>query len=103
MAPMSDRPDLPPAGGPTYRLCFVCSGNICRSPMAAAVMRQLLDDEGLGDVVEVDSAGTGAWHEGERADVRALAALRDGGYDGSAHRAQGFGDDWLDERDLVLA
>lgn len=100
---MSRGPDLPPPAGATYRLCFVCSGNICRSPMAAVVMRRLLDDEGLGDVVQVDSAGTGAWHEDEQADSRAVDALRDGGYDGRDHRAQAFGRGWLDERDLVLA
>lgn len=100
---MGESTDLPAASGPAYRLCFVCSGNICRSPMAAAVMRRLVDDEGLGESVQVDSAGTGAWHAGEPADRRALDALSDGGYDGDDHRAQGFGHGWLDERDLVLA
>ncbi|PTM58293.1 low molecular weight protein-tyrosine-phosphatase [Desmospora activa] len=43
---------------------FVCLGNICRSPMAEAVLRHQLDREGLADHVRVDSAGTGNWHEG---------------------------------------
>lgn len=47
-----------------YRVCFVCTGNICRSPMAESVFRSLVADAGLADLVEVDSAGTGGWHEG---------------------------------------
>ncbi len=95
--------DLPEPSGPAYRLCFVCSGNICRSPIAAVVMQRLVDDAGLTDVVQVDSAGTGDWHVGDRADHRAVAALRDGGYDGRAHRARVFEPGWLADRDLVLA
>lgn len=44
---------------------FVCLGNICRSPMAEAVLRHQLQQEGLGDKVRVDSAGTGHWHTGK--------------------------------------
>ena len=58
------------------RLLFVCLGNICRSPTAEAVMRDLLVREGLGDVVEVDSAGTGGWHVGARPDRRSAAEAR---------------------------
>jgi protein-tyrosine phosphatase len=89
--------------GATYRICFVCTGNICRSPMAEAVLRGLLDEEGLGHAVEVDSAGTTSWHVGDPADRRAIAALREAGYDGSAHRAQAFEGSWLADRDLVVA
>ena len=61
------------------RILFVCMGNICRSPTAEGVMRRLLEDEGLTDRVEVESAGTGAWHTGEPPDERAtLAAHRRG-------------------------
>ncbi len=56
------------------RVCFVCLGNICRSPTAEASMRKLVDDAGLGARVEIDSAGTGAWHVGEAPDSRARAA-----------------------------
>ena len=89
--------------GATYRICFVCTGNICRSPMAEAVLRGLLDEEGLGHAVEVDSAGTTAWHVGDPADRRAVTALRDAGYDGTGHRAQEFERSWLADRDLVVA
>lgn len=47
------------------RVLFVCLGNICRSPMAEAVFRHQLASAGLGQQVEVDSAGTGAWHIGQ--------------------------------------
>ncbi|HEV7752277.1 MAG TPA: low molecular weight protein-tyrosine-phosphatase [Baekduia sp.] len=56
------------------RLLFVCMGNICRSPTAEAVMRALVAREGLDGAVEIDSAGTGAWHVGEPPDHRSTAA-----------------------------
>ena len=56
------------------RVLFVCSGNICRSPTAEAVMRGLIREAGLDDEIEVDSAGTGSWHVGEPPDDRASAA-----------------------------
>ena len=87
----------------SYRICFVCLGNICRSPIAATVMRSLLADRGLSDDVEVTSAGTGDWHVGQRADSRALAALTRAGYDGSDHRARLFVADAFADNDLVLA
>jgi protein-tyrosine phosphatase len=58
------------------RILFVCMGNICRSPTAEGVMRRLIDDAGLGDRVEVESAGTGGWHAGEPPDERATLAAR---------------------------
>jgi protein-tyrosine phosphatase len=58
---------------------FVCLGNICRSPLAEGVFRHLVEQEGLADRFEIDSAGTGAWHVGERADARsALVAEQHG-------------------------
>jgi protein-tyrosine phosphatase len=58
------------------RLLFVCLGNICRSPTAEGVMRSLLADAGMAGSVQVDSAGTGAWHVGSPPDRRAAAAAR---------------------------
>jgi protein-tyrosine phosphatase len=58
------------------RILFVCMGNICRSPTAEGVMRRLLEDAGLADRVEVESAGTGGWHVGEPPDERATLAAR---------------------------
>ena len=85
------------------RICFVCSGNICRSPIAEAVLLTLVEQAGLSDEVLVDSAGTGDWHIGERADLRALRALSRHGYDATAHRARQFEPTWFDRLDLVIA
>jgi protein-tyrosine phosphatase len=48
------------------RVLFVCLGNICRSPMAEAVFRNLVKTEGLAEEIEIDSAGISGWHAGER-------------------------------------
>jgi protein-tyrosine phosphatase len=64
-----------------FRILFVCLGNICRSPTAEGVMAGLVADAGLGDRIEVDSAGTGGWHVGDRADDRARAEARSRGID----------------------
>jgi low molecular weight protein-tyrosine phosphatase len=96
---------LPPprnASGP-YRVCLVCLGNICRSPMAEFVLRAQLAEAGLGESVVVDSAGTGDWHLGQRMNPPAQLQLEQRGYDGSAHRARQFDRSWLAERDLILA
>jgi protein-tyrosine phosphatase len=90
-------PDAP------YRVCLVCLGNICRSPMAETVLRAALDEAGLAGAVTVDSSGTGDWHVGEQMYPQARQALARRGYDGSAHRARQYEASWLDDRDLVLA
>ncbi len=82
---------------------FVCSGNICRSPMGDVVLRDLLAEAGLAGQVTVDSAGTGSWHVGDGADPRTVQTLARHGYDGSRHVAQQFLPGWFDGRDLVLA
>lgn len=51
-------------------VCFVCLGNICRSPTAEGIMRQLVDDAGLSETIGVSSAGTAAYHVGEKPDPR---------------------------------
>jgi len=65
-----------PCGGqaPPTRVLFVCMGNICRSPAAEGVFLHLLAEAGLEDYFAVDSAGTGGWHVGHRADRRMIAA-----------------------------
>lgn len=93
-------PHTDPPG--TYRIGLVCLGNICRSPIAAVVLRDRIAKAGLSDLVEVDSSGTGDWHVGNPMDRRAAAVLAGSGYDGSAHRAQQFVPRWFDDHDLLL-
>ena len=85
-----------------FRICFVCTGNICRSPMAETVFRDLVAKAGLEHRIAVMSAGTGDWHVGEPADERTVESLRSHGYDGSKHRARQFDPEWFDRLDLVV-
>lgn len=85
-----------------YRVCFVCTGNICRSPMAEAVFRAAVRDAGLDALVGTDSAGTGSWHLGDPADHRTNAVLEGAGYE-LAHTARLFEPDWFATYDLVIA
>ena len=62
-------------------IVFVCTGNICRSPTAHAVLRQRIAERGLGDRLAVDSAGLEAWHAGEPPDARSIRHARRRGYD----------------------
>lgn len=85
-----------------FRICFVCTGNICRSPMAEAVFRDLTKRAGWENAIAVISAGTGDWHVGEPSDERTTAALTVRGYNGSGHRARQFDPDWFGKLDLVI-
>jgi protein-tyrosine phosphatase len=85
-----------------FRICFVCTGNICRSPMAETVFLDLVRKAGYAGAVTVMSAGTGDWHVGEPSDARTMTALSTHGYDGSRHRAKQFDPDWFDNLDLVV-
>lgn len=84
-------------------ICFVCLGNICRSPTAEGVMRHQVAAAGLDGAIEIDSAGTGDWHVGEAPDAREQQAARARGYDLSALRARQIGDADFERFDLVLA
>ncbi|KWE63773.1 phosphotyrosine protein phosphatase [Burkholderia ubonensis] len=84
-------------------ICFVCLGNICRSPTAEGVMRHQVEAAGLADRIDVDSAGTGDWHVGEPPDARAQAAARTRGYDLSALRARQVSAADFERFDLLLA
>jgi protein-tyrosine phosphatase len=85
------------------RVLFVCTGNICRSPTAEAVLRAHLDKEGLGERVEVDSAGTGGWHVGDAPTAIARQVALDKGYDMSGLRARKIDHDDFERFDLILA
>ena len=87
-----------------YRITAVCLGNICRSPMAEAVLRSRIDAAGLSQPVLVDSAGTDGWHIDEDADPRALTTLRSAGYD-LTHAGRQITTEWFLEPgrpDLLL-
>jgi len=85
------------------RICFVCTGNICRSPTAEVVFRQLLVDAGLAQRATVSSAGTGPWHAGNDMDPRARQALLARGYRPGRHIARQFLAADFGRYDLVLA
>jgi protein-tyrosine phosphatase len=80
---------------------FVCTGNICRSPMAEKMFAQQIRERGLQDHVHVTSAGTGDWHVGSEADERANRVLRGHGYS-TTHTAAQLDDEHL-SADLVVA
>lgn len=83
-------------------IVFVCTGNICRSPMAEVIARQKADEAGLGDDVYFSSCGMGDWHVGHPADKRAVAELHNHNYDGSIHRAAQLGPEHM-RADLFIA
>jgi protein-tyrosine phosphatase len=80
---------------------FVCTGNICRSPIAEKVFVHELERAGLADDVHVTSAGTGSWHIGSPADARAVAVLRAEGY-ATEHTARQIDAEQL-AADLIVA
>ncbi len=85
-----------------FRICFVCTGNICRSPMAEVMFRDMVANAGYEKHVTVISAGTGDWHVGEHSDGRTITALANHGYDGSGQRAKQFDPTWFQNLDLVV-
>jgi protein-tyrosine phosphatase len=84
------------------RVLFVCLGNICRSPTGEGVLRHLVAERGLAEVVEIDSAGVGSWHIGEPADARMRQAASRRGYD-LASRARQVSEGDFDHYDLIVA
>ena len=82
---------------------FVCSGNICRSPMGHVILTQLIDDARLSDRVIVSSSGTGDWHVGEPADPRTVAVLDATRLRRVGPPGPGFTAATFDDADLVLA
>jgi low molecular weight protein-tyrosine phosphatase len=85
----------------TVHVVFVCSGNICRSPIAEKVFAAELERAGLAEGVRVSSAGTGGWHVGDPADDRAAAVLRAAGYP-TEHQARQVDAETLGA-DLIVA
>jgi low molecular weight protein-tyrosine phosphatase len=98
-----------PLGERPYRIVFVCTGNICRSPMAEVITRSLAgstalaDGSSLGDHLDVSSAGTGPWHEGEPMHELAAASLGRAGLPDHRHVARQVRSSELARIDLIVA
>ena len=86
-----------------FRVLFVCTGNICRSPTAEGLFRAAVRGAGLLERIEVDSAGIDDWHVGDDPDARAVAAARGRGIDISAVRARQVERADFSRFDLILA
>jgi protein-tyrosine phosphatase len=87
----------------TTRILFVCMGNICRSPTAEGVFRKLVQERAPHLQVEIDSAGTHAYHVGEPPDRRAIAAAAHRGIDLSGLRARMVDEADFEGYDLLVA
>lgn len=90
------------AGERRISVCFVCLGNICRSPTAEGVMRHLVVQASLGARIEIASAGTAGYHIGELPDRRSRAAARKRGIELGSRARQFAVKDW-ERFDYVLA
>lgn len=84
------------------RILFVCLGNICRSPLAEGVFRRVVEERGLVERFEVDSAGTGGWHAGSPPDPRSIAIAARHGIDISGQKARRLEDRDFERFDLLL-
>jgi protein-tyrosine phosphatase len=85
---------MPPSKTEPIHVLFVCTGNICRSPMAEGVFRHLVAQAGLADRIMADSAGTGPWHTGEPPHHGTRRVLRERGIDYQHVARQVRGDDF---------
>lgn len=83
------------------RILFVCLGNICRSPAAEGIFAKKASDRGLS--LTIDSAGTSAWHQGEKADARMRKHARERGYDLSSISRRFEASSDFDQFDLIIA
>ena len=89
--------------GPKFRVATICTGNICRSPMAEVLLRHLVaEDPSLSERVSVTSAGTARWHVGDPMDPRARRALDRAGYHLPGALGMYADSDFLERQDLIL-
>jgi protein-tyrosine phosphatase len=99
----SDRKSVEAVSDPDHRILFVCMGNICRSPTAEGVFRHIAAAEQPELVLDIDSAGTHAYHEGEPPDVRAQRAAERRGFDLGSLRARRVAAEDYARYDLIVA
>jgi protein-tyrosine phosphatase len=85
------------------KVLFVCMGNICRSPTAEGVFAAQVKRENLGHLIEIDSAGTHAYHVGEAPDARSQKTALQRGVDLSTLRARRVSSSDFEQFDFVLA
>lgn len=85
------------------RIVFVCYGNLCRSPMAEAVFRWMVEEAGLADEFSIDSCGTSDWHAGETPCWGTMKVLKKHGIGDYHHRSRPLSPDDLEEADYLLA
>ncbi len=85
------------------RILFVCLGNICRSPTAHGVFENRIEQLGLAERFQIDSAGTAAYHVGKAPDPRTQAAARRRGYSLEHLRARAVDDEDFSRFDFILA
>jgi len=84
------------------KVLFVCLGNICRSPMAEAVMRDLIEKNGQSDKIKVDSAATSSWHIGESPHKGTLSKLREFNITTSGIKARQLQKDDFEKFDYII-
>ncbi|MEX1211842.1 MAG: low molecular weight protein-tyrosine-phosphatase [Balneolaceae bacterium] len=98
----NDWPSRPISKEHPYRVCFVCLGNICRSPTAEGIFQHLVREAGLESYFLIDSSGTSGWHRGEPANQKSQEVANRHGV--TLHsRSRAFDPRDLDEFDLILA
>ncbi len=83
------------------KILFVCLGNICRSPLAHAVMQDLVEKNDWEDMIEIESCGTGDWHVGQLPDQRMVEEAKKHGVN-MTHRALSFDEFYAEYYDLIL-
>lgn len=84
-------------------ILFVCTGNICRSPLAEGIFAHMVENAGRAAEFDIQSAGTGAWHVGEPPDRRSIAVAAAHGIDIASQRARRMTAEDFDRSDLILA
>ena len=85
------------------KVLMVCMGNICRSPLAHGVFERMVKEEGLSDLIEVDSSGTHSWHVGNPPDPRSQEVAMRHGLDLNYQQARKVTSADIDDYDYILA